>query len=209
MEPEVHIIEKYFQEVLECFTMTNIRCKGGKEIDLLAMNPATLEKYHVEARISTSRGFAIREKDTHTSKGRAHKIGLDYFQKQKFEHPVMKDRIHGLFGESDYRKILVVWNTEDDFLVLPRIAKEKYGFEVLGLRNIIHELMQKKGSTGSRDDIMRLMELIALEEKEAQRESFRLIEKAIKEKVIRNRKDKEHARELLNAVRLAIRETKT
>jgi hypothetical protein len=41
MEPEVHIIEKYFQEVLYCFTMTNIRCKGGKEIDVLAVNPTT------------------------------------------------------------------------------------------------------------------------------------------------------------------------
>jgi hypothetical protein len=36
MEPEVHILEKYFQEVLLCFTMTNIQLKGKKEIDLLA-----------------------------------------------------------------------------------------------------------------------------------------------------------------------------
>jgi hypothetical protein len=189
--------------------MTNIRCKSGKEIDLLAMNPITLEKYHVEARISTSKSFAIREKDTHTSKGRPHKIGLDYFQKEKFEHPVVKDKIHELFGESQYRKILVVWNTEDDFLALPTIAKERYGFDILGLRKIIHELMQKKGSTGSRDDIVRLMELMAIEEKEALRQSYRTIEKAIKEKMIRNRKDKEHVRPLLNEVRSMIRETQT
>jgi hypothetical protein len=54
MEPEVHIIEKYFQEVLHCFTMTNIRCKGGKEIDLLAVNPITGKRYHIESRVSTS-----------------------------------------------------------------------------------------------------------------------------------------------------------
>jgi hypothetical protein len=52
------------------------------------------------------------------------------------------------------------------------------------------------------------MELIAIEEKEAMRESYRLVEKAIKEKLIHNRKDKEHVRELLNAVRLMIRRTK-
>jgi hypothetical protein len=44
MEPEVHIIEKYFQEILHCFTMTNVKCEGGKEIDLLAINPITGKK---------------------------------------------------------------------------------------------------------------------------------------------------------------------
>ena len=57
MEPEVHIIEKYFQEILHCFTMTNIKCKRGKEVDLLAVNPRTGEKYHVESRIDTSPSF--------------------------------------------------------------------------------------------------------------------------------------------------------
>jgi hypothetical protein len=58
MEPKVHIIEKYFQVVLGSVTMTNVKCKGGKEIDLLAMDPKTLEKYHVESRVSTS--FKLR-----------------------------------------------------------------------------------------------------------------------------------------------------
>ena len=53
MEPEVHIIE-YFQVVLGCFTMTNVKCEGQKELDLLAVNPRTSEKYHVESRVSTS-----------------------------------------------------------------------------------------------------------------------------------------------------------
>jgi CRISPR/Cas system-associated exonuclease Cas4 (RecB family) len=114
----------------------------------------------------------------------------------------VKDKVHELFGKSDYQKILVVWNTENDFLVLPRIAKEKYGFEILSLRKIIHELKQKKGSTGSRDDIMRPMELISIEEKEAFRKSLREIEKAVKEKIVRSSKDREHVHKLLNAIRL-------
>ena len=68
MEPEVHIIEKYFQEILHCFTMTNIRCKRGKEIDLLALNPSTKEKYHIEARV-TRTGFKIKKHDTYVRKG--------------------------------------------------------------------------------------------------------------------------------------------
>jgi hypothetical protein len=57
MEPEVHTIEKYFQEILHCFTMTNIRCRGGKEIDLSAINPNNRKKYHVESRVGTSPSF--------------------------------------------------------------------------------------------------------------------------------------------------------
>ena len=63
--------------------MTNVRCKGGREIDLLAMDPLTYKKYYIEARISTSRGFVIREKETQTSKGRPHKRGLDFSRKKR------------------------------------------------------------------------------------------------------------------------------
>lgn len=32
MEPEVHIIEKYFQEIPCCFTTTNIKCRAGRDL---------------------------------------------------------------------------------------------------------------------------------------------------------------------------------
>lgn len=161
MEPEVHIIEKYFQKLLCCFTMTNIRLKGNKEIDLLAINPKTEEKFHVEARISTSRGFALKEKDTYTSKGRPHKRGLDYFEKEKFNHPIVVGKIHELFGDSNYRKVLIVWNTEDNFAHLPQLAKEKFNIEIWGLRHFLRAFMFKRLTIGSRDDILRTMELVA------------------------------------------------
>ena len=43
MEPEVKIVDRYFQECKNFFTMTNRRVKGNKEIDLLAFNPKTNE----------------------------------------------------------------------------------------------------------------------------------------------------------------------
>jgi len=177
MEPEVHIIEKYFQENLHCFTMTNVRCKGNKEIDLLAMNPRTLEKYHVEARISTARGFALREKDTYTSKGRAHRRGLDYFYEKKFNHPFVTQKIKEMFGDSDYRKVLVVWNTEDKFKRLADIAKKKYNIGLFGLRNIIFELIVQRSYRGSRDDILRTLELVTLERTHRMRGKDTLCEK--------------------------------
>lgn len=117
--------------------------------------------FHVESGVGTSPSFNIREKDTHTSKGRPHKIGLDYFQKEKFDHPVVKEKITTIFGDSNYNKILVIWNTQDSFAKLPIIPKEKYGFELWGLRGMIHTFMKKKVTAGSRDDILRTMELVA------------------------------------------------
>lgn len=160
MEPEVHIIEKYFQTILNCSTMTNIRLKGGKEIDLLAIDPKRGVKYHVEARVSTSRSFALREKDTYTSKGRAHKRGLDYFAEEKFYHPTVKAKIGELFGDSQYRKILVTWQTPHTNLA--RLADEKFDIKVVSLSFFINELIHRRATVGSRDVVLRTLELISL-----------------------------------------------
>ena len=141
--------------------MTNIRCKRRKEIDLLALNPRTGEKFHVEARVSTARGFALREKDTYTSKGRPYRRGLDYFAREKFNHPIIVEKIRQIFGDSNYRRVLVVWNTEDNFTKLPTIAKEKFNIEIRGIRGLLHDFIKEKVTIGSRDDILRTMELVA------------------------------------------------
>ena len=58
--------------------MTNITLKGGKEIDLLAFNPLKKEKYHLEVRVTTGRGFRLRLIDSQTKNGRKHKKGLGH-----------------------------------------------------------------------------------------------------------------------------------
>jgi hypothetical protein len=125
MEPEVHIIEKYFQEVYHCFTMTNIRCKGGREIDLLAVSPTIGKKYHVESSVLTPRGFHLKEKD------------LDYFKSKKFDHPVIIEKIRELFGDLSYEKILVVFNTQDNFRSLSEIAEKQYGICIQGIQTLV------------------------------------------------------------------------
>jgi hypothetical protein len=159
MEPEVHIIEKYFQVVLGCLTMANVKCKGGKEIDLLAINPKTLEKFHIEARVTVT-GFKITKHDTYTKTGKhigtAHRIGLDFFDKEKFEHINVKEKITEIFGESQHKKILVVWDVNDPTVV--GYAETKYGIDIWTIRDLIKKLMIKRIS-GSRDDVLRLAEL--------------------------------------------------
>jgi hypothetical protein len=143
--------------------MTNIQLKGKKEIDLLAISPTTNQYFHVESRVSTA--FKLKPKATY-SKGRCRKDGLDYFQKEKFEHPTVKQKIHEVFGDADYHKVLVVWNTEDNFAEMPSIAEQQYGIELMGLRGMIHEFTHKKITSGSRDDVLRMLELVNLLEHE-------------------------------------------
>ena len=150
MEPEVHIIDKYFQMVKGCSTMTNIRCEDNKEIDLLAVNPRTREKFHVESRIATSRGSYL------TLNGQ--KRGLDYFGKEKFDHPSILKKIREIFGDTNYHKILVIWSYVGDYVEY--YAEKDYGIEIMFITCIIDELKASIKKRGSRDDIIRLIELI-------------------------------------------------
>ena len=71
-----------------------------------------------------------------------------------------------MFGDVKYHKVLVVWNTQDNFEVLPKIAEKQYGIEIVGLRGMIHEFTRNNITSGSRDDVLRLMELVYLSQKE-------------------------------------------
>ena len=167
--------------------MTNIRCKGGKEIDLLALNPRTGMKYHVEARVGTSPSFKIREKDTYTSKGRAHKIGLDYFDKEKFKHSAVTDKIQEILGSLDYQKVLIVWDVQRKNCYE---AAKSYGILIWRIHDLISILLQKSRETkGSRDDVLRLLDLMRVFEEERDRhrmkrwkETYKHVKKVSKER---------------------------
>lgn len=51
METTEKIIEAYVRYVLRWATIPNIRCDGQYEIDLLAIDPITLGRYHIESRV--------------------------------------------------------------------------------------------------------------------------------------------------------------
>jgi len=159
LEPEVHIVDCYMQLGRKCFTMTNIVLGGGKEIDLLAFNPITKERLHVEVRIATGRGFRLRLVDTQTKKGRKHRRGLDTLNEIKFVHPTVVNAVKEIFGSSDYKKVLVVWDVEDSRVI--EQAKNIYHIEVWKISNIISKLMREVKSRAYRDDVLRTIQLIS------------------------------------------------
>ena len=159
MEPEVHIVDRYMQLVGKCFTMTNIMLKGGKEIDLLAFNPLSGEKFHIEVRIATGRGFRLRLIDTQTKNGRKHRRGIDTLNEIKFAHPTVVSAVKEIFGSDEYRKVLVVWDVEDGGVI--EQAKSIYGIDVWKISDIIGELMQKVKTKPYRNDVLRTIQLIS------------------------------------------------
>jgi hypothetical protein len=165
LEPEVHLIEKYFQEILHCLTITNTRCKGGKEIDLLAVDPRTLRRFHVESRVATK--FLLKSKATYRKNGSSLKNGVDYFIREKFDHPHVKERIGEIFGEAEYERVLVVWDVSN--LSVVNWAKQNFGLDIWFIDDLLEELIEKVETLGSRDDILRVVELMALSERRSKK----------------------------------------
>jgi len=160
LEPEVHIVDRYMQLVRGCFTMTNIMLEGGKEIDILAFNPLSQEKYHIEVRIATGKGFRLRMIDTQTKKGYKHKRGLDTLNEIKFAHPVVTSKIKQIFGTSEYRKVLVVWGVQNGDVI--KQAKGVYDIEVWKISDILDQIMKRVETKPHRDDILRTLQLVRL-----------------------------------------------
>jgi hypothetical protein len=147
------------QLVKGCFTMTNIMLEGGKEIDLLVFNPLTQEKYHIEVRVATGRGFRLRMIDTQTKKGYKHKRGLDTLNEIKFAHPIVGEKVKQVFGTSNYKKILVVWDVQNSHVV--NEAKDAYGIEVWKISDILTEMKRELKTQPFRDDVLRTIQLIS------------------------------------------------
>lgn len=132
--------------------------EGGKEIDLLAVNPISGEKYHIEVRVTIDKAFRIRMIDTQTKSGRKHRRGLDTLDDIKFK-PVAKAAA-GIFGTANYRKVLVVWEVEDES-VIEQAKRKPYEIEIWKMSDILSELVKEVKTKGYRDDVLRTIQLIS------------------------------------------------
>src|SRR5262245_51748102 len=58
METTERIVECYARYVKGWMTIPNIKCSGQYEIDLLALNPVSYERYHIESGVSVSGSYS-------------------------------------------------------------------------------------------------------------------------------------------------------
>ena len=106
MEPEVHITEKWLHLVHRCFTVTNVKAAGRKEIDILAINPRKNVYVHVECNCKIGHLLDIRKEYMHN--GKTYKNELEYFSREKFQHHKVKERIREYIGNKKYQKTKIL-----------------------------------------------------------------------------------------------------
>jgi len=122
LETTEKIVEAYVRYVKRWATIPNIRCRGQFEIDLLAINPATGERYHIESGVSVSGAFSkltLRTFDRGQLKVRVQQPSqrrtFGYFLERKFGEPAIIETLKTYgFEVGNYSRIIVSWGWQKD-----------------------------------------------------------------------------------------------
>lgn len=172
METTERVVESYMRYVKGCATIPNIRCAGQFEIDLLAINPMTLERYHVESGISIPGPYSkltAKPYDSELFKERVSKSGqrrtVDYFVERKFDHPDVASRLaeYG-FVDRNYARVIASWDWTPEAAELAAAN----GIELWRFPDLMLAITGKLGKTKGyfTDDTVRTLHLYALSMKE-------------------------------------------
>jgi hypothetical protein len=167
METTEKIVEAYVRYVEGWATIPNIRCEGQFEIDLLAINPLTNERYHIETSVSGSKVYSKltgKVFDPALLKERVQKPKmrrtLGYFIEHKFGTPAIIKRLADYgFKEGSYKKVVVTWGWTPD----AKAAATGQGIELWDFRELVHGIADRIRNTRSyyTDDTLRTINLYA------------------------------------------------
>lgn len=131
METTEKIVEAYVRYVKGWATIPNLRCEGQHEIDLIAIDPVSLERYHIETSVSGSQSYSrLTDKafDPELLKQRVSKSGqrrtLGYFIERKFGLAKVKAELakYG-FVDGAYRNVIVTWDWTPEAQAMAAEAK--------------------------------------------------------------------------------------
>jgi hypothetical protein len=167
METTEKIVEAYVRYVKGWATIPNVRCDGQYEIDLLAIDPVTLKRYHIETSVSGSQVYSKltgKEFDPALLKIRVQKAKmrrtLGYFIEHKFGTPAVINKLaeYG-FNSGAYTNVVVTWDWTTD----AKTAADKARIELWDFRQIMREIAQSIRDSRSyfTDDTLRTINLFA------------------------------------------------
>jgi len=167
METTERIVEAYVRYIRGWATIANIKCKGQFEIDLIAIDPVSLDRYHIESGVSISGSFSkltarpfSREKLRRRLEQASQRRTLGYFAERKFGAREIGQRLaqYG-FVPGNYRKVVVSWGWTGD------AATQAAAQDILlwDFRDIIREIASKVRvqRTYFTDDTLRTLQLYA------------------------------------------------
>jgi len=167
METTERVVEAYVRYVKHWATIPNIKCPGQYEIDLLAMDPVTSDRYHIESGVSVSGGYSKLTAQSYSEdllKKRGNAAGqrrtAGYFIERKFGHPnVVSTLEHYGFSPGNYVKIIVSWGWTDE----AASVVTDHGIVLWDFRDLMKEIVAavKTGRSYFTDDTMRILHLCA------------------------------------------------
>ena len=167
METTERIVEAYVRYVKGWATIPNIKCSGQHEIDLLAIDPVALNRYHIETGVSVSVVYSkltakpysdADRKQRGKAAGQRRTIG--YFAQQKFNHRYVRKKLKEFgFRRGKYEKIIVSWGWTDG---AAKAAKRRR-IELWDFRDLMREIARtfREKRTYFTDDTMRTLHLFS------------------------------------------------
>ena len=168
METTEKIVEAYCRYMRGWFTISNIKCSGQYEIDLLAIDASSekgLKRYHIESGVSISVAYSkltSKPFSEEVLKQRAKKAGqrrtIGYFRDRKFNSPGVFSELKKFgFTEGNYSKIIVTWGWEEG----AKRQADRAGIILWDFRDMIKEVAETlhKKRTYFTDDTLRTIQL--------------------------------------------------
>jgi hypothetical protein len=165
METTEKIVEAYTRYVKGWATIPNIKCPGQGEIDILAINPATGDKYHIEVGVSISGPFSKLTNNPYNAevakqrtKQPSQRRTFGFFLEKKFDNPGILAMLakYG-FHPGNYRKIIATWGWTPD----AKQAADRAGIVLWDFRSLMDELAKTLVDEKAylKDDTMRTLHL--------------------------------------------------
>lgn len=144
METTEKIVEAYVRYVKGWATIPNLRCEGQFEIDLIAIDPISHERYHIETTVSGSQSYSkltAKEFSVEKHKQRAQKAGqrrtIGFFAERKFGQPQIAAKLSEYgFTEANSRNVVVTW----DWTPEAEDAAIQAGIELWSFQSIMAEI---------------------------------------------------------------------
>ena len=147
METAEQIAEAYCRHVRHWATITNIECRGGREIDLLAIGADPQDRYHMEVS-GEGPQFGILD---------APRILQKYVPKFTNQATVKTLQAYGL-QEGHYQKVILHWGADDG----AREAAQEHSIQIWLLPSILRELAEFAAheTAAWTNDIVRTLQLL-------------------------------------------------
>jgi len=167
METTEKVVEAYVRYIKGWATIPNIKCKGQYEIDLLAIDPKTGDRYHIESTVSVSRGFSKLtalpfdpEKLKERVQVARQRRTVGFFHERKFSPPPVVQKLKEFgFEEGKYGRIVVAW----DWTPEAEEQAASLGIRLWRFPDILNRISETLEGTRTyfTDDTLRTLQLFA------------------------------------------------